>query len=412
MDLGTFLLMLMVILAAAKAGGEVAQRIGQPPVLGELLAGVVVGEGVLGLVRPEMETIHFLAEFGVLLLLFEIGLHSDLRALLRVGLDSLLVATIGVAIPFIMGYLFAHLLGWGTIVSIFLGATLTATSVGITARVMADLRKLESPEARIILGAAVADDVMGLLILAVVSALAETGKVDAGSVLLISLKALGFLAVASLAGYWAAPPFVRFLQRMEVEGALLVGIVAVALLFGWLAKMVGLAPIVGAFVAGLMLGQVHPRPPYEDELVPLTRLLTPIFFVAVGAAVHPDVLNPLPPQNRPVLLMTLALFAVAVLGKIVAGWGVLTKGVDKWVVGVGMVPRGEVGLIFANMGAGMGVLKSDIFSAVVMMLALTTFIAPPGLRWLLHRPRKERPQLQALRANPTPHSNKGDKTHA
>lgn len=415
----TTILWIALILIAAKLGG-VVERFGQPPVLGELLAGVVLGNLALAGIdffEPAATDpiLAFLAELGVIVLLFQIGLESNLTQLGRVGARALLVAVIGVVLPFVLGTWVVGpwlLPGLSFNAYLFVGAALTATSVGITARVFRDLGKLQTPEAQIVLGAAVIDDVLGLIILAVVSAIVTAGGVSAATIGIIVLKAVGFLVGAVLIGQMAAPAIGRTFSRISRSaGTKFMVAIIFALVFAYVASLIGLAPIVGAFAAGLVLDPVHfadfdePvvvtemrlgldgaetatrerltqvietfKHRHVEELVePLGHFLVPIFFVLTGMAVRLEVL-----ANLPVLVVALAITAVAVAGKLVAG--AAAGNVRKSVVGWGMVPRGEVGLIFATMGLQLGVIPEGEFSVIVIMVILTTLMTPPVLSYLL-----------------------------
>lgn len=377
-----FLGVLVVMLGAAKLCGGLARRIGQPAVLGELVAGVLVGTSVLGLVNPKIEVLHLMAELGVVILLFEIGLETDLRKLLRVGGESAVVAVVGVVLPFGLGYAACWMLGQSTMVAIVAGATLTATSVGITARVLSDLNRLQEPESQIILGAAIIDDVVGLVILAVVAELTEGQAVTALSVAKTTGLAFGFLIVTLLVGAVIVPPIVRWLSRVEMPGT--PTMLALMLAFGlaWLASVSGSALIIGAFAAGLLLGRTPQAHEIEKGVAHLGHFFVPLFFVAVGAAVDVRVLNPIDPANRPTLLVGGLLIAAAVIGKFLAGYAPFWFRGNKKVIGVGMIPRGEVGLIFAQMGLASEVFDSKFFSAATLMVMVTTFIAPPLLKLL------------------------------
>lgn len=397
-----FFLALVCILVFSKIFGELAERIKQPSVLGELVAGVVLGGSVLAIVpsvstMAGYDTFHLLAEVGVAILLFEIGLETDLKDLIKVGFTSTVVAIVGVVFPFALGFgsiiAFEHmgLLGGSDpnlnlLIAITAGATLTATSVGITARVLSDMNKLQSGEAKIILGAAVIDDILGLIILGVVSGLIEaSGSGDGGGVStlgvgIIFVKAFGFLIVAILVGNLISKKLFNLVEMMKVRGVLLLSALSFAFIFAFLASLVGLAPIVGAFAAGLVLANTNQFKAIEHNLKPVSDFFTPIFFIMVGAAVDVSVFNPFVSENIPILLIALILFVVAVIGKFVAGYAIFQKGINKAVVGVGMIPRGEVGLIFAQVGLTYGVFNSQLFSAVTVMVMLTTFIAPPLLK--------------------------------
>ena len=392
-DIARFFLTLAGILIAAKLLGELAERVGQPAVLGELVAGVLLGGSVLGVVPATGvpgELIHVLAELGVLLLLFEIGLETDLREMFRVGSASLAVAVVGVAVPFGLGYAYWAYVphpsaGEGdlTTAAIFVGATLTATSVGITARVLSDLGRMATQEARVIIGAAVIDDVLGLVILSVVSGVAAGAAVSFLGVLRTLAVAIGFLVVAVLAGRFLVPRLFDLIVRMRVRYVLLVFAFAFALGLSSLAAVAGSALIIGAFAAGIILSGTNQFDTIEHEVRPVASIFTPIFFVSVGASVDLRLLDPTSPAARGTLLVAAALIVIAIVGKLVAGWAAPWVPLRRLVVGVGMVPRGEVGLIFADIGRRSGVLTEDVFGAVLLMVMATTFVAPPGLKALL-----------------------------
>ena len=374
-----FLLGLVLVWLAAKLAGEGMERIGQTAVLGELLAGVVIGPGVLGLVH-ESEALHALAELGVLVLLFEVGLESDLHDLLRAGLQATFVALVGVVVPFGVGYGIMYALGYPQLLAVFVGAAFTATSVGITARVLADLGRLQDAAAKVVLGAAVVDDILGLIILAVVTGIARTGGVSLGSVAIISAKAVVFLAVAILVGLRLAPTLVRWVGGLKARGTLIVYSVVFAVGLAVIADLIGLATIIGAFAAGLVLATTERREHIEERLKPVADLLVPVFFVTVGMKVQPAMLSPFGDDAQFGLALLLTL--VAVVSKLAAGLAVYQRGVRRWPVAVGMVPRGEVGLIFAGAGLAAGVIAQDLYSALVVVVMLTTFVAPPWLKAL------------------------------
>ena len=396
LDVARFFLVLAAILVAAKAFGELAERIGQPAVLGELLAGVLLGGSVLGIVPAdgvEAELIHVLAELGVLLLLFEIGLETDLKEMFRVGPAALAVAMVGIVVPFAFGvsfWLFApHASsGSGDLVTaaIFIGATLTATSVGITARVLSDLGRMNTPEARIIIGAAVIDDVLGLVILSVVSGVAAGAAVSFLGIMRTLGVAVGFLVVAVVVGRFLAPRLFDVIVRMRVRYVLVVASIAFALGLAAVAGLAGSALIIGAFAAGLILSGTNQFDTIEHEVRPVASIFAPIFFVSVGSSVNLALLNPSTPSARATLVMAGALILLAVIGKVAAGWAAPWTGFRRLIVGVGMVPRGEVGLIFAEIGRRSGVLGDEVFGAVLLMVMVTTFIAPPALKALFATP--------------------------
>ena len=390
-DVAHFFYILIAILVAAKLAGELFERIGQPAVLGELVAGVILGGSVLGVVPvdpgdPYGSIVHVLAEIGVAILLFEIGLETDLRGMFRVGSAAFTVAVVGVVLPFTFGYLFWTLYTDGaSLVAIFVGATLTATSVGITARVLADIGKIHTAEARIIIGAAVIDDILGLLILATVEGLADTGQVSIAGVVQLFGLALGFLAAAMAVGLLTARYLFELVNRMQVRGMLVSAALVFALLLAYLADRVGLAPIVGSFAAGLILSRTNQFDAIVDRIKPVADVLTPVFFVSIGAAVDITILDPRDPANHEILVIGGALFAIAVLGKVAAGFAVFWRKLNRLAVGMGMVPRGEVGLIFAQIGLLGGILSQDVFSAILIMVMGTTLLTPPLLKPLFKR---------------------------
>lgn len=386
MDIGQFLLTLIAIFAAAKLFGELAERIGQPAVLGELLGGVVVGVSGFHLVDPHDPTVHLLSELGVILLLFLIGLETDLRKLLAVGGPSLAVALVGVTLPFVLGYGVGIFLGYSSILSVFLGAALTATSVGITARVLSDLGRLHDRESQIILGAAVFDDIIGLIILTVIGSLgAEGSDLSLLSIVRITVTAFGFVIIALVVGRVLAPKLIQLIAHLRVSRALFFAAVMFAFALAYVAEMVGSAVIVGSFAAGLVLAGTAKGPQIEHEVHDIAQFFIPIFFVAVGAAVDLRTVNPFDEQARPYFFMGIGLTVVAIIGKVVSGWAAYGPGLNKLVIGVGMIPRGEVGLIFANIGMAAGLLDAGLYSSVALMVIVTTFAAPVLLRHLLPR---------------------------
>lgn len=405
-DFGSVLLALVVILIAAKLGGDLMIRIGQPPVLGELLFGIVIGNlyllhfSTFAFIRDDA-SIRVLSDIGILLLLFEVGLDSNLDEMLSVGKSALTVATLGVIAPFVFGWASATLLlpKESTYTHVFIGATLCATSIGITARVLRDLGRMATPEARVILGAAVIDDVQGLIILAVVQSLIAASShgqaVPGWSLALIVLKAVGFLFAAVFLGRRLAPWVVRLASKMLSPDLVLTLGLAACFAVAYSATLIGLAPIVGAFAAGIMLEDVHWRQfrqrgehSVEETIKPLIAFLVPVFFVHIGTQVD------LAQFARPgALLLTGALTVVAIAGKLVCGLGAWQQAMDKLTIGIGMIPRGEVGLIFAAIGTqitvgGRSVLEPGIFAAVVFVVMLTTLITPPLLNWSLSRERR------------------------
>jgi Kef-type K+ transport system membrane component KefB len=384
MPLSDLLWSLIAIYTAARLMGELAARAGQSSVLGELLAGVLIGPSVLGLVH-ETEILKLLGEIGVMLLLFEVGLESDLQSFLKVGPSAAFVAVIGVAAPFVLGYAVAFGFGLSPLKAVFVGATLTATSVAISARVLSDLGALKTPEGNMILGAAVLDDVLGLVILSAMVGLGEAGAVSWLTVARTAALAVVFLAAAIVLGIRYAHLFSRLVNQMNTRGGLVIASLTFALLLGYLAEELRVAAIVGAFAAGLVLARTEHHVHIEERLKPVTDVFVPIFFVMVGAAVDLSTLNPFDPGSRPILLLAGALTAVAVLGKLVSGIGARGHEVRRWVVGLGMLPRGEVGLIFAGVGLSSRIIGEPEYAAIVAVVVVTTFLSPILLRLVFPR---------------------------
>ncbi len=368
------LLSLVVLLTTAKALGAVAQRIGQPAVVGELIAGVLLGTSFLGLVDPAGPVLRSLAELGVLILLFEIGLHTDLKTLIRVGGEAIAVALVGVVLPFGMGYGVSQALGFATIPSIVAGAALTATSIGISARTLSDLRQLDTREGQIVLGAAILDDIVGLVILSVIAGLVGGGSVNAIGIATTTALAIGFVIAAVVVGGMVMPRVLRMIAKVEASGTLGVAGLVFAFLLAWLADAAQSATIIGAFSAGLVLYHTPQRDAIEKTTTSIGHFFVPIFFVSVGAAVDIRTLG-----DPRALALGGALIAVGVLGKFLAGFSPFWFHGSKSLIGIAMIPRGEVGLIFAQTGLAAGALTSQIYSAVALMVLATTFITPPLL---------------------------------
>lgn len=363
------------MLAFAKLGGELCERyLGQPAVLAEIVVGVLLGGSVLKWVPGNSVTLQQIAEVGAVLLLFEVGLESDIEELFRVGKEALFVAIVGVVVPFALGYFFAHKMGLPTLQAVFVGASLTATSVGITARVFSDLRILHIQEAKIVLGAAVADDVIGLVILAAVSGLATSSGLAFGEVAKITFIALGFLVLAIVLGLKATPFLLKLARAMRTRAAVSSAAVVLCLATSVVAEVAGLAPIVGAFAAGLVLAKTDDKIRFEEKVRSIADLFVPVFFVMMGAQM----------DLRSVGIHTVEvgglLFVVAVIGKMAAGLLLPSKKVGKWMIAFGMIPRGEVGLIFASMGLARGVIQADLYATIVFVVIATTFITPPLLK--------------------------------
>lgn len=386
---------LFVVIVAGRLGADVAVRFKQPEVMGELVVGIILGNlSLIGIdwgdaIKSE-QTLRMLGELGVVLLLFAVGLETELNHMLKVGKSALIVGIIGVVCPSLLG---VGVASWFVpdarfVEHLFVGAILCATSVGITARVLAELKLLDTIESRIVLGAAVIDDVLGLLILAVVTKLVSSAasgqELEYFSILMILLKSVLFLVLAVYLGRRLVPYGFRYAGVLRAHGVLLSTALAICFGFSFLASIVGLAPIIGAFAAGLVLDPlVYMNPEKEgmnekidDLLKPILSLLVPLFFVLMGAQVNLSTFF-----NGDIIFFAVSLTLAAILGKQLCGYGVLEKGVDRVFIGLGMIPRGEVGLIFAAQGAalfidGHAVVSETTFSVCVFMVMVTTMISP------------------------------------
>ncbi|MEM0980331.1 MAG: cation:proton antiporter [Cyanobacteria bacterium P01_H01_bin.58] len=408
------LLSLITVYLAAKIGGELCARVNLPTVLGELVGGVVVGvsalhlivfpegagetgsvlmqlvgttaglepESLLSVFRGESEVVSILAELGVIILLFEIGLESDLKELIRVGPQAAIVAVIGVVVPFALGTAgLIALFGVATVPAVFAGAALTATSIGITAKVLAELQKLSSKEGQIIIGAAVLDDVLGIIVLAVVASLAKTGEIEILNVVYLIIGAAVFLVGAIFIGRLLSPLFVGLVDQMQTRGQVIISSLIFAFFLSYIAATIQLEAILGAFAAGLILAETSKRKELEEQITPIADMLVPVFFVVVGARTDISVLNPLEPSNREGLIIASFLVVVAILGKAITGFAIFGQaGINRLAIGVGMIPRGEVGLVFAGVGSASGALSEALEAAIIVMVIFTTFVAPPLLR--------------------------------
>ena len=377
-DYGRVFADLAIILIVAKVASEFFERIHVPAVLGEIVAGIVIGPSMLGLIDPS-DAMRILAEIGVIILLADVGLEMDLKELRRVGRASMLVAILGVVLPMSSGVLAGSLLGESLNASLFLGAALAATSVGITARVFGDLRALSSTEARIVLGAAVADDVLGLVILTVVTRIVVQGSVDVAGVISTIGLAIGFLVIAGAVGLTLVPRLLAWVGNRAVSPAT-VGVLAAGITFAFsaAASSAQLAPIIGAFVAGTALARTDHHDRIARDFKALGSIFIPVFFLQIG--IDTDVTKFF---SGHVLIVAAVLTVIAIVGKMLAAVGAWGTNTDKLLIGIGMVPRGEVGLIFASIGVSVGVFQEDLYAVVLLVVLLTTVVAPPLLKWRL-----------------------------
>lgn len=384
------LLVVAAVLITTRVLSVFAERFGQPAIVGELLGGVVLGASVLGVLDPADPGIHILAELGLLILLFEIGLATDLRALTRVGGTATVVAVVGVALPFAFGYAALSAMGVGRLAAVVCAASLTATSIGVSTRVLAQLGFLQTEEGRVVLGTAVLDDIIGLVILSVIGSFAAGVAITTAGVARTSAVAFGFVAVAIVVGSLVVPPLFHAAKRLRSPTTIAVMGLAFAFSLAALAGLLGSAIIVGGFVAGVLLNRIDQRDDVERSAGAMGTLLTPIFFASVGASV--DLRAFAQPRT---LLITLVLLVAGAVGKVLAAYvPVWFKG-NKALIGTAILPRGEVELIVAQTGLAIGALDSALFGAITLMVLLTTVLSPPLIQAVAKRDPRARELMPA-----------------
>lgn len=395
MKVHVFFLHLVVILIAARFCAEVAARLGVPSVLGELFAGILLGPSLLGIVPPS-DVIKLLAEIGIILLLFEVGLETDVRQLVHTGRKALVVAVGGFVVPFALGYLASrHLMGLDLLPSLFVGGTLTATSIGITVRVLTDLRRHTSHEGQIVLGAAVLDDIFGVVLLALLYEFAVGGGVNLANVGKVLLFIAVFFALATPAAKLLSLVIHRFDSSSEIPGLIPTTVMALVLVFAWLAHEVGAPELLGGFAAGLALSRRFFMPfglvirtdeefahRVEEQMKPVVHLFTPIFFVMVGLSLN---LREVDWSSTFIWAFTAILLVAAVGGKMSGGLVLRESLPARVAIGMAIVPRGEVGLIFAELGRTSLVFDAQVYAGVVLVIALTTLLPPFAMKWFYRR---------------------------
>ncbi len=377
---------LFIVFLAAQLGGELAQRLKLPGVVGQIAAGCVIGPSLLGWITPAQVVtgtpLDVLAEIGVVLLLFSVGLETRLDDLKKVGKVAVLVGVLGVLVPFGMGSLWAHGRGFSWDKSLFVAAAFVATSAGITARVLQELGALQRIESKVILGAAVIDDILAMLLLGVVVSLQSGNGFDPAHLLLVLAGAIGFIAVIGWGGARVMRWNSGWLEKPLDPHSPLVIVLALCLGLAWLSTLVGLAAIIGAFLAGMIASETRQQHTLEQQTLPLLALLTPFFFVITGSKIDLHEL-----ASPGALLMLAAVTAIAIVSKLIGGWlGALSLGRrSATIIGFGMVPRGEVGVVIASLGLAAGVFNDRIYAIIVAMSLLTAMVTPPLLAWLLRR---------------------------
>lgn len=385
-------LFLLIILLTARVFAELATRMQAPSVIGELFAGVVLGPSLLGWIEP-VEAIRLMAEIGIILLLFEVGLETDVKRLVRTGVKSLLVATIGFALPLVLGFVLAYsVFGLSLLVALFIGGTLTATSIGITVRVLSDVRRQQAPEGQIVLGAAVLDDVLGVVLLALLYEFSIGGGVSLANAGKVMVFVGAFFVLAPVAARLMSGVIRRFDEVSEIPGLIPTTIVSLVLFFAWLAHAMGAPELLGGFAAGLALSRrfflplgvaLHTDGAFahriETQMRPIVHLFTPIFFVTVGLSLN---LREIDWGSGFIWVFSLSLLAAAVVGKLAGALMVNEPWPERWMIGTAMIPRGEVGLIFAELGRESAIFNNEIYAAMVMVIALTTLLPPFVMKWL------------------------------
>jgi Kef-type K+ transport system membrane component KefB len=372
-DMTKLLGVLALMLVSAKLMGMLFRRIGQPPLLGEMSAGILLGSTFVGIVDPSNQVLHALSQLGFIIFLFQIGLELDIRRFLGVMPVATAVAVVGVLLPFALGFLLCQAVGLGVHKAVAAGAVITATSLGVTARFLSDLNRLEQPESAVILGAAILGNIFGLVMLGVVIDMTEEKDVSLLRVIVDSGLAYGFLLAAVLIGLYVTPRLFQLASRFEVPGTATGLAITVALSMAWLAALTRAAQSVGAFIAGLLVARTPQAGRIVREVIPLERVFVSIAFVFLGAQIDLRALNPVEGDNGRTILAALAVTLAAVAGKFAAGYAPFWFSGNKRLVGLGMIPHGEIGLVFAQMALVRGIFDRALFSAVAFAVLMTTF---------------------------------------
>lgn len=407
MDAATFLIQLVLILFSARLIGEIAAYFQIPSVIGELFAGVLIGPSILGLVEIN-SSIELLAQIGIILLLFEVGLETDIGHLTSAGTKAFLVATTGVILPFILGFAVSfYIFNFSLLASLFIGSTLTATSIGITLRVLRDLKKQNSSESHVILGAAVLDDIIGIILLAVLYEFSVSGEINIMNVGKVMSFIVLFFVISPIAAKGISYIIQKWEEKSDIPGLLPSTIISLILFFSWVAHSLGAPELLGGFAAGLALspqfflpfGKIFSSSPafshrVEKQMKPIVHLFTPIFFVAIGLSLNLRNIN----WSSPFIWqLSFALIIVAIIGKLLSGFSL--RGIERMkqlIIGTAMIPRGEIGLIFANVGLNSDILKGDTHAAIIIVITVTTLIAPFALKWLYKKLETKHAETDAI----------------
>lgn len=380
------LIQIAAILLAARMCGEIALRLKAPSIIGELCAGIILGPSLFGWIAPN-EILNFLAEIGIILLLFEVGLDTDLERLVKAGPKAVIVALAGFILPFVLGASCSYwLFGLSPMVSLFIGGTLTATSIGITIRVLSDLGRHREIEGQIVLGAAVIDDLLGVFLLAVLFEFSVSGSVTLANTGQIILYVGAFFVLAPIVAKVLSPFFKRYHDSSKLPGVIPIVLVSIVLIFAALAHGVGAPHLLGGFVAGIALSRrfflpfgaaLQTDPDFtqrvHDQMRPIIQLFTPIFFVVVGLSLDFSAID----WSSPFIwVFSLLMGAIAIIGKLLGPWLIRVPIPMRIAIGMAMVPRGEVGLVFAELGRATGVFDAAVYAGMVLVIAYTTLASP------------------------------------
>ena len=395
MESHNLLIQIAGIIIAARLFAEIARRFHVPPIFGELIAGVVLGPSLLGWITPN-EVIRLLAEIGIILLLFEVGLQTDINRLIKAGPQSTLVALIGFVMPFFLGFLLSYVFfELSLLISLFIGGTLTATSIGVTVRILRDMGRHNSHEGQVVLGAAVIDDLLGVFLLAVLYEFAIQGEVNIESSARIIVLVLLFFIIAPFIARLIAPLIKHLHDTSHVPGAIPVLLVALVLIFAYVAHGIGAPHLIGGFVAGVSLSRRFFLPfaaslqfskefgdHVHSQMKPIIQLFTPIFFVMVGLSLD---LSTVDWGSGFIWAFSLSLLVVAIIGKLIAPWLLKRSVYSRTIIGMAMVPRGEVGLIFAELGRVSGIFSNEVYAGLILVVAYTTLAAPLWIKMFYER---------------------------
>ncbi len=391
MEAHIFFLHLLTVLLSARIFAEIASHLGAPSVIGELLAGVLIGPSLLGWIAPD-EILKLLAEIGIIMLLFEVGLKTDGKRLLHSGFQSAVVALSGFVFPMLFGFIISY---WyfelSLLVSLFIGGTITATSIGITVRVLRDINCQQAHEGQIVLGAAVLDDVFGVVLLAILYEFSFSGGISIFNIGKVLLFIGAFFAVAPIAAKFMSVYIKRLDKFSEIPGLIPTTIVSLVLFFSWVSHALGAPELLGGFAAGLALSRRFFIPfgltistdkvfarSIEEQMKPIIQLFTPIFFVYIGLSLN---LREIDWSSPFIWGFSLSVFVLAVLGKMLGAFFLRESIYSKWAIGMAMVPRGEIGLIFAELGRISGIFNNEIHAGMVIVIILTTLLSPFVMKW-------------------------------